>query len=228
MAFEEVCVRNLVAGMGKSAIAQMFAGNIHAAGRLGASFFFQRGDAKRGTWHSLIPTIACQLAASVPDLRSPIQQAIEGDKFVVGRTLAVAFQRLLVEPFKGIPDTQTHPVIILDGVDECAEHKVQQQILRLFISAIRDHKLPIWLIIVSRPEPHLREVFETLETFGLCCEYRVSADLAALDDIRKYLTDEFSRIHAEYIARGVDLGPVWPPPDTVPRLVIVSSGWSVS
>jgi hypothetical protein len=136
-------------------------------------------------------TIACQLAASVPDLRSQIQQAIEGDKFVVGRTLAVAFQRLLVEPFKGIPDTQTHPGIILDGVDECAEHKVQQQILRLFISAIRDNKLPIRLLIVSRPEPHRREVFETLETFGMCREYRLSADLATLDDIRKYLTDEF-------------------------------------
>ncbi|KAJ7652276.1 hypothetical protein B0H17DRAFT_957988, partial [Mycena rosella] len=50
------------AGMRKSAIAQMFAGQSRALGRLGASFFFKRGDPKRGSWHGLFPTIAYQLA----------------------------------------------------------------------------------------------------------------------------------------------------------------------
>ncbi|KAJ6553060.1 hypothetical protein B0H19DRAFT_1295634, partial [Mycena capillaripes] len=119
------------AGAGKSAIAQMFAGKIQSEGRLGATFFFKRGHAKRGTWHSLIPTIAYQLAGSVSELLLPVQQAVERDKLVVGRAMAVSFQQLLVETFKNIPDLQTTPVIVLDGLDECADNKVQQQILRL-------------------------------------------------------------------------------------------------
>jgi hypothetical protein len=55
------------AGMGKSAIAQMFAGNCQAQGRLGASFFFSRGHPKRGTWNGLFTTLAYQLATSVAE-----------------------------------------------------------------------------------------------------------------------------------------------------------------
>ncbi|KAJ7704275.1 hypothetical protein B0H14DRAFT_2548111, partial [Mycena olivaceomarginata] len=137
----------------KSAIAQMFAKSLQTEGRLGASFFFQRGHSKRGTWHSLIPTIAYQLATSVTELLLPIQQAVEGDKLIVGRALAISFQVLLVEPLKKLSDLQQTPVIVLDGLDKCADHKIQQQILRLFIGAIRHHNLHLRLLIVSRPEP---------------------------------------------------------------------------
>jgi hypothetical protein len=211
------------AGVGKSAIAQMFAGDIKREGRLGASFFFKRGHAKRGTWHSLIPTIAYQLAMSVPALLLPIQQAVEHDKLVVGYAMAVAFQQLIVEPVGNIPDLQTTPIIVLDGLDECEDHRVQQQILRLLIGAIRDHRLPIRLLIASRPEPHLREVLETKETFALCRHSPLSADQSAFDDIRKYFVDELSRIHSESMARGIDLGPEWPSQDTVDQLVKTSS-----
>ncbi|KAJ7805603.1 hypothetical protein B0H14DRAFT_2526686, partial [Mycena olivaceomarginata] len=104
------------AGAGKSAIAQMFAKSLQTEGRLGALFFFQRGHSKRGTWHSLIPTIAYQLATSVTELLLPIQQAVEEDKLIVGRALAISFQALLVEPLKKLLDLQRTPVIVLDGL----------------------------------------------------------------------------------------------------------------
>ncbi|KAJ7809373.1 hypothetical protein B0H14DRAFT_2460506, partial [Mycena olivaceomarginata] len=189
------------AGAGKSAIAQMFAKSLQTEGRLGASFFFQRGHSKRGTWHSLIPTIAYQLATSVTELLLPIQQAVEGDKLIVGRALAISFQELLVEPLKKLSDLQRTPVIVLDGLDECADHKIQQQILRLFIGAIRHHNLHLRLLIVSRPEPHLREVLETEETFAICRHFALSADESAYHDIRTYFHAEFSRIRCEFIAR---------------------------
>ncbi|KAJ7882768.1 hypothetical protein B0H14DRAFT_1458487, partial [Mycena olivaceomarginata] len=126
------------AGMGKSANAQMFAGECHKEGRLGALFFFRRGHPKRGTWHGLITTITYQLAKSVPEFLLPLQQAMETDKLIAGRAIPVQFQRLLVEPFRHIPVLQIIPVIVLDGLDECADRTVQQQILRLFIGAIRD------------------------------------------------------------------------------------------
>ncbi|KAJ6531523.1 hypothetical protein DFH09DRAFT_139072 [Mycena vulgaris] len=211
------------AGAGKSAIVQMFAGNIHREGRLGASFFFKRGHMKRGTWHSLIPTLSYQLAMSVPALLLPIQQAVEHDKLVVGRALTASFEQLLVEPFKNVQELQHIPVIVLDGLDECADHKVQQQILRLFIRAIRDHQLPIRLLIASRPEPHLREILEKEDTFAICRHSALSADHSAFDDIRKYFLDEFSRIQSESMDRGINLGSGWPSPDAVNQLVRTSS-----
>ncbi|KAJ7779585.1 hypothetical protein B0H14DRAFT_3586609 [Mycena olivaceomarginata] len=211
------------AGAGKSAIAQMFAKSLQIEGRLGASFFFQRGHSKRGTWNLLIPTIAYQLATSVTELLLPIQQAVEGDKLVIGRALAISFQALLVEPLKKLSDIQRTPVIVLDGLDECADHKIQQQILRLFIDAIRHHNLHLRLLIVSRPEPHLREVFETGETSAICQHFALSADKSAYRDIRTYFQAEFSRMRCEFIARGISLEPEWPSPDAVDRLVSMSS-----
>ncbi|KAJ7809380.1 hypothetical protein B0H14DRAFT_3151618 [Mycena olivaceomarginata] len=211
------------AGAGKSAIAQMFAKSLQTEGRLGASFFFQRAHSKRGTWHSLIPTIAYQLATSVTELLLPIQQAMEGDKLIIGRALAISFQVLFVEPLKNLSDLQRTPVIVLDGLDECADHKIQQQILRLFIGAIQHHHLRFKLLIVSRPEPHLREVLETEETFAICRHFALSADKSAYHDIRTYFHAEFSRIHCEFIARGIYLEPEWPSPDTVDQLVRMSS-----
>ncbi|KAJ7840243.1 hypothetical protein B0H13DRAFT_1488992, partial [Mycena leptocephala] len=117
-----------------------------------------------------------------------------------------------------------HPVIVIDGLDECADRKFQQQILHLWIAAIRIHQLPIRLLIVSRPEPHIREVFETDETFAICRHLDLPANKSAYDDIRTYFCDEFSRIHSEYSLRGIDLGTAWPDPEAVDQLVTKSSG----
>ncbi|KAJ7117017.1 hypothetical protein C8R44DRAFT_545293, partial [Mycena epipterygia] len=209
------------AGMGKSAIAQMFCGYCQQEGRLGASFFFRRGHPKRGKWNGLVTTIAYQLAKSVPELLLPLQQAMEADKLIVGRAIPVQFRRLVVEPFRQAPVPQIIPVIVLDGLDECAEHTVQQQILRLFIVVIRAQQLPIRLLIISRPEPHLREVLETNEVLTICRPLELSADRSA---IRTYLQAEFSRIHSDYRTRGIDLGAVWPTPDALDQLVWKSSG----
>ncbi|KAJ7891944.1 hypothetical protein B0H13DRAFT_1538744, partial [Mycena leptocephala] len=212
------------AGVGKSAIAQMFAVDCQAQGRLGASFFFRRGDPKRGSWNGLFTTIAYQLATSVTELVLPIQQAVESDKLIAGRAITVQFQRLFSAPLQSTQALRSMPIIVLDGLDECADHKVQQQILRLFITAIRDHQLPIRLLIASRHEPHIRETLETEEAFAICRHFVLSADEVAYKDIRTYLNQEFSRIRTERTARGIDLGAYWPPLGVAEKLAIRSSG----
>ncbi|KAJ7473112.1 hypothetical protein B0H11DRAFT_1918976 [Mycena galericulata] len=202
----------------------MFSGDCVTQHRLGASFFFRRGHSKRGTWHNLFTTIAYQLATSIPELLLPIQQAVESDKPIVGRAMAVQFQKLLIQPCRNFPASQFAPIIILDGLDECDDHKAQQQILRLFIHAIQTGQLPARILICSRPEPHLREVLETPETSGICRHSTLTADEAAYDDIRLYLRNEFSRIHSEYASRGIDLGAPWPAPGALDHLVWQSSG----
>ncbi|KAJ6533412.1 hypothetical protein DFH09DRAFT_1284421 [Mycena vulgaris] len=212
------------AGAGKSAIAQTFSGDGQNQGRLGASFFFRRGHSKRGSWHGLFKTIAYQLARSIPEFMLPLQAVVDRDPLLVGRAMHVQFQRLLVEPFEGMSQSQFLPVIVIDGLDECADHKVQQQILRLLIGAIRDDQLPLRLLITSRPEPHIREVLETGETLAFCRQVELSADQAAYDDVRTYLRDEFARIHSDYRSRGIDLGADWPSAGALELLVKKSSG----
>ncbi|KAJ7833830.1 hypothetical protein B0H14DRAFT_3462391 [Mycena olivaceomarginata] len=194
------------AGVGRSAIAQ------------------KRGDPNHGTWHGLFTTLAYQLAKSVPELLRPIQQAVESDKLIDGRSMAVQFRCLLVEPFTHAPGLPSIPIMILDGLDECQDHKVQQNILRLFIEAIRTGELPIRMLFSSRPEPHIREILEAADTFAICRHSALSADAAAYEDIRLYLRDEFSRIHSEYTARGIALGAVWPTPEALGHLVKKSCG----
>ncbi|KAJ6564106.1 hypothetical protein B0H19DRAFT_1067698 [Mycena capillaripes] len=212
------------AGAGKSAIAQMFAGECAHQGRLGASFFFRRGHTNRGTWQKLFATVAYQLATSVSEFRLPIQQSVDNDKLVIGRSMAVQFEKLLVDPFNHAPTLQFLPIIVLDGLDECEGNKIQQEILRLFIQAIRAGRLPVRILIASRPEPHLREVLDADDVFGICQQSELSADEFAYDDIRTYLRDEFSRIHLEHKARGIDLGAVWPGQKALEHLVRKSSG----
>ncbi|KAJ6565969.1 hypothetical protein DFH09DRAFT_984206, partial [Mycena vulgaris] len=211
------------AGVGKSAIAQVFAGDCQSQGRLGGSYFFRRGHPGRGTWHGLFTTIAYQLARAVPEFMLPLQAVMDLDPLVIGRAMAVQFTRLLVESFHNTPELQFRPIIVLDGLDECEDHKTQQQILRLFMQGIQSNQLPIRLLIASRPEPHIREILEA-DTAGNCHQYILSADESADEDIRAYFRDEFSRIHSNYMARGIDLGAVWPDADELGHLVDKSSG----
>ncbi|KAJ7208983.1 hypothetical protein GGX14DRAFT_566684 [Mycena pura] len=205
-------------------IAQMFAGDCKNKNRLGASFFFKRGHPERGSWHRLFTTIAYQLAISVPGLSLHVQHAVEANKLVVSQAKELQFQLLIVEPLKRAPVPELLPILILDGLDECEDYKIQQEILRLFIDVIRVQRLPLRILIASRPEPHICGVIQTKETFNICRLMELRADDTAYEDIRRYLKDEFSKIHSEYIAEGMDLGAVWPPHEAVEHLVQKSSG----
>ncbi|KAJ6530506.1 hypothetical protein DFH09DRAFT_150107 [Mycena vulgaris] len=195
------------AGIGKSAIAQMFAGKCQTQGRLGSSFFFKRGHQKRGTWDGLfttiVPTCDCNTWTC-----SPHSAGSRGRQLVGGRAMPLQFRQLILEPFQQTTSLEFLPVIVVDGLDECYDHKVQQQILRLFIESIREKQLPIRLLICSRPEPHLRERVR-------CGSLVLSADRSAYEDIRTFLQDKFFTIHSEYQGIGIPLGDPWPSPDAL-------------
>ncbi|KAJ7198310.1 hypothetical protein GGX14DRAFT_545322 [Mycena pura] len=212
------------AGMGKSAIAQTFAGECTAAGRLGASFFFKRGDSERGTWNRLFTTLAYQLAHSVPGLSFPVQYAIEMDGLIVAKAIELQFQKLIVEPFKQTPGRPITPVLIVDGLDECEDYRMQQKILQLIINAVQFHDLPLRVLISSRPEPHIREVIGAPAAPIICRHFKLSADQSAYEDIRRYLRDKLSIVHSDRLTQGIDLGPNWPAPHVLDDLVSKSSG----
>ncbi|KAJ7308626.1 hypothetical protein DFH08DRAFT_927409 [Mycena albidolilacea] len=196
------------AGMGKSAVSQNFAANCEKEGTLGASFFFKRQD----------------LATTFEELRGSIHEAVEDDRLIFGQAMPHQFRKLLVVPLNQAPPLTLHPIIVIDGLDECENRGVQFQLLKLIIDELRIGRLPVRFLIASRPEAHLCEVLQTPDNFDFCRHIELRPDESAYTDIRRYFCDEFSRIRYLHHSRGISLEDDWPGQDSINHLVEKSSG----
>jgi hypothetical protein len=210
------------AGSGKSAIAQSLCQKLKKNGRLGGSFFFKRGHPSRGNAQKLFPTIAYQLALLLPELNQFISQTIENDPAIVDRSLSDQLQELIVEPCRRSSLSQPVPVII-DGLDESDGEDIQEEILRSIGNVICQENLPVLFFIASRPESHIRETFAGPSLDGLHRPLNVNQ---SFHDVRRYLVDEFSRIHREHRIMAAVPSP-WPSSEIVETLVEKSSGYFI-
>ncbi|KAJ7874275.1 hypothetical protein B0H13DRAFT_1633171, partial [Mycena leptocephala] len=211
------------AGAGKSAIMQTLCHRLQDADRLGASFFFKRGHPTRGNGKVLFATLAYQLALHIRSLKASISQAAEDDPSVVGRFLDIQLHNLIVEPCQILNRDFAPPIVLIDGLDECEDQDIQQEILRSIANAIRRHPVPLKIFIASRPEPHIRDTFEACVR-GLYDAHNINQSFA---DIEIYLRDEFSRIHREHHETMGDVQNPWPSSDVLQKLVFKSSGYFI-
>ncbi|KAJ7132403.1 hypothetical protein C8R44DRAFT_612201 [Mycena epipterygia] len=218
------------AGAGKSAIAQAFAGICQQEDRLGGSFFFKRGHEQRGTCDGLFATLAFQLTRFSSDLDAAIRQVVEADTLMVGRALSVQLRELFVSVFKKIPPPHPLPVIVIDGLDECRDCRIQTHLLQLLVGVIREHQLPARILILSRPEPHIWDFLG--DQLDVCGQLELRAE-NSYNDIRTYFCAEFARIRHEFSRIPRDHSPSqsrtvledsWPSQDELRHLVHKSSG----
>ena len=93
--------------------------------------------------------------------------------------MELQFRKLIVEPFKQVPDNPTPLVLVIDGLDECDDHRTQQKILQLITGALRAHELPMRILIISRPEPHLRETIDWEGAMDICHRQELANDSTA-------------------------------------------------
>ncbi|KAJ7215390.1 hypothetical protein GGX14DRAFT_442873 [Mycena pura] len=208
------------AGAGKSAIMTTLAHRLENENRLGGAFFFKRGHPTRGNAKVLFGTISLQLAVNSPQLKFRISQAVEKNPTLVRRSMGIQLRELILRPCTGL---QSLPwTIIIDGLDECEGHEVQQEIIRL-IGDTSHQKITLRFIIASRPEAHIREVWNAL---SLPCRYREFNVERCFDDVRTYLVAEFARIHREHSTMATVPTP-WPSSQEIDRLVSNSSGYFI-
>ena len=217
------------AGAGKSAIAQTVAETCTRDDELAASFFFSRTVASRNALKYFFPTIAIQIALSVPEVRHRVDNILKNDPWIAERALgsvdlvASFFQQgsALVPPSRSL--------VVVDGLDECQGHSDQCRILAQIVCMIKTHHLPLRFLIVSRPEAHLCEAFEEPDLANITQKLSLYGDLKAREDVSAYLQSEFSRIHnskrhrdiMEFIPRP------WPSEDVIDSLVENSGGYFV-
>ncbi|ESK94148.1 nwd2 [Moniliophthora roreri MCA 2997] len=201
-------------GAGKSAIAQTVSETGQKEGYLASSFFFSRGDPKRGVANSLCLCIAYGLATRIPELRKPITEAIK-DPTILQATLEEQLQKLIVEPCRTLEKSRNHPwLIIIDGLDECKGSREQQRILSLLATIFPEH-IHLRFLICSRPEPHIREAFD-FDSFQPYLR-RVALDktLDTRRDIATFLDSECNRIRADPRNRHIPFPNPWPVPGVV-------------
>ena len=217
------------AGAGKSAIAQTIAEICDKEMILLATFFFSRNDPSRSNIKPLIATIAYQITLNLPDVRNAILGAVERDPLIFSKSLTVQLQSLIVEPLRplieaGFFDQPTsRRLVIIDGLDECSDPKVQRNIVEVLGNAHRQYQLPLIFLFASRPEQHISLAFSTGALRSVTTRIALDDSYLPDKDIQLFLTDKFQEITSTHRLRAY-IPPHWPLPDVLKQLVNKSSG----
>ena len=205
---------------------QTIAEHTQSDGILAASFFFARNVETRDTAKRLIPTIAYQLALSIPAMKPFIEEEIESDRSIFDRSLTRQMHVLIVRPLReayrssGLTPESGIWLMLIDGLDECAGEDSQMSIIQEFSSILLFEKHPFRLIIASRPEWHLQTLFshEGLRNGS----WQLVLDEANAD-IQEFLRFRFTEMKDTH-PLGALIPDSWPSPDIVQTLVDKSSG----
>ncbi|KAJ7616422.1 hypothetical protein FB45DRAFT_934217 [Roridomyces roridus] len=190
-------------------------------GQLGGSYFFKRDHMIRGNARGLFATLAYQLAIFDPTWKAAISNAVEQNPSLVSTSIPSQLEKLIVDPCWMVPDCPGR-ILLIDGLDECDGITVQQEILRAIHDIFCKHTLQLKILIASRPEPDIREMFETWSFPGL----DTTNVEQSFTDVEIYLRRELTRIHWEHRAMSNVPAP-WPSEDILWALVEKSSGYFV-
>ncbi|KAJ7266524.1 hypothetical protein C8J57DRAFT_1015198, partial [Mycena rebaudengoi] len=212
------------AGAGKSAIMRTLAERLAECGQLGGSFFFKRGHPTCGNAQKLFTTLAYQLADNVPQIKVQISKIVADTPSVISKSLKVQLRKLVAEPCREF-NTSRPITIIIDGLDECNDPGVQQEVLRCIGNSICEQdSSPLQFLIASRPEPHIREIFQGSLFHKIHHSFNMDQ---SFEDVKKYLEDEFARIHREHHETMAGVSSPWPSQEVIQGLVRNSSGYFI-
>jgi hypothetical protein len=220
------------AGAGKSAIAQTIAELLEEAGLLAAAFFFSRNAAGRDDKTPLVATLVYQLVISIPEIRAHVLEAVERDPAVFSRSIEAQTQALIVKPLNAVATDETlAPIllsrprlIIMDGLDECRNTSSQTHILNTVSRIIKNLDIPLCFLIASRPEQHIRQMFNDQNGLGsLSFSIALDDTYQPDDDIRVFLQSTFDEIKRNHPSKA-HFPTSWPCSEDIRRLVKKSSG----
>jgi len=151
-----------MAGTGKSAIARTVADVFHRKKRLGASFFFSRGQGLRAEATAFFTTIAIQLTTTVPDVTPHICNSISHNGEIHEQSLSNQWELLILRPLSTLGARILVPlvlVLVIDALDECMGTEYIPEILRLLARANDLKMIQLRIFITSRRERHIHDSF---------------------------------------------------------------------
>ncbi|KAG7424573.1 hypothetical protein Forpi1262_v014573 [Fusarium oxysporum f. sp. raphani] len=156
---------NGMAGTGKSTISRTVARARAKRGDLGASFFFKRGEVDRDNLNKLMPTLAYQLALSIPGVAFFIKKTLDANPAIVGDFVKEQFEKLIQEPLSKAAATATTPssvVMVIDALDECDQEADIRLLINIFSQA-KTARPQLRVFLTSRPELPIRLGFSEVQ-----------------------------------------------------------------
>ncbi len=191
---------NGMPGMGKSAVDRTIAHRLDKEGRLGATFFFSRGQGDRSHAAKFFTAIARCLADSIPALRDDINDIIAKRSGVARQALRDQWTYLIYQPLTRLgncnPDQSRQTfTIIVDTLDECEGDEDVRAILQIMAEAKNLNTIRLSIFITSRPETPIRLGFKEMD--GIIYRDLVLQNIPkhiVEHDILVFLTREMNKI----------------------------------
>lgn len=218
------------AGAGKTMILKTVAENLHDKNLLLADFFFCRTAAGRNNAQQLFATMAYQVCINIPASRRYIEEAVNRNPLVFNQSLQAQAEELIITPLlqlsrdQGLP-TDCARVIVIDGLDECHDADSQREVLTVLEKIVRRLSAPVAILIASRPELHIRQMFDLDDLNRSSSRMALDATYKPDDDIRRFLFDKFQRVQKHHPLRTLPpMSEPWPASEDINILVKKASG----
>ncbi|GLB45185.1 hypothetical protein LshimejAT787_2000900 [Lyophyllum shimeji] len=179
-----------MAGTGKSTIAHSLCEILDSKNVLGASFFCSRVSENARDARLIVPTIAHGLASSSPPIQSEVIKAIESDPTLAEPThinLEDQFEKLIRLPIRTCigQGMKTYKIIVIDAVDECTDHRIVGNLIRLMLQSVS--AIPLKFFITSRDEVLIRSAFCSIPELSTAFQLHEVEKSVVEDDIRTYV-----------------------------------------
>jgi hypothetical protein len=153
-----ICWLSGPTGYEKSALSHTIVEHYEQEGMLIGNFFCCRGAGHRSILGCLVPMLSYQLYLRIQITRRSIENALEADPLITTTSSAHQSQKLIIEPIGAVSNLSTPAlIIIIDGLDECNSKQSMWEFIEGVIHTSKDnHRLPLWSLITSRVEEHVR------------------------------------------------------------------------
>ncbi len=192
--------------------------------KLGASFFFKRGEGDRGNASMFFTTIADQLTTKVPTIKPLIREAIDADPSVSDKSLREQFKKLILQPLSSIPSVSPETrrvVLVIDALDECERDDDIGTILGLLSQFDDVTSVCLRVFVTSRPELPIRLGFQEMPqaTYKDLVLHDIP-EATIKHDISKFFQCEFVKIRSRSQSRSRgSLDMDWPGQENINALV---------
>jgi hypothetical protein len=212
---------NGLAGTGKSTIARTIARKFYDQDRLGASFFFSRGNGDIGHAGKFFTSIAVQLATRLPQLKRYICDAIVEHRDIAVQSLRDQWRQLVLKPLSKLDTDFRDPLfLVIDALDECDNDRDVRAIVQLFAEATEIKTVRLRIFMTSRPEVPVRYGFYQIPDNERQDFVLHNLDPLIVDrDIDTFLKHELRAIKDE-CALSID----WPGEQVIQAMIHKSSG----
>lgn len=187
--------------------------------RLGASFFFSRGDGDVGHARAFVTSIAVQLAHNVPASRQHISGAVAERCNIASQSLRDQWHHLVLGPLSKLQQPLPY-VLVVDALDECDNEDDIRIIVQLLAEARSLKRLRLRAFITSRPEVPIRHGFSQVP-------YAERRDVVLHNILPSIIDNDiglFLQHYLQIVAQERGLGVDWPGPEIIKQLVRSACG----